>query len=336
MGWGEREGGRRADSAHPCALMHTGGMRDIRADDLLCLLELARSGTMVDAAAHLRVDHTTVSRRVAALEKSVGQRLVDRASGGWILTDEAEELVAYAEQIESALYAVEQQAINPRGSSLRGSLRVAATDGLGSTIVAAALVELRRMHPQLDIELTTATRRFDLTAKDYDLAITLQRTQPQRRFAIQHLTDYVLRLYATRHYLETHPPVRRRDDLAAHSLVWYVESLLDVPELDIFETEVIPQRPTLRSSNIFAQLSFVTAHGGIGLLPQYLACDYPELEPVLTEQVAVRRTFWLVARRESLNLARVRATVEFLTAYVGAQQSRLIGGPAEDGSSCGA
>jgi molybdate transport repressor ModE-like protein len=298
-------------------------MSNVRADDLLHLLELARSGRMVDAAQRLGVEHSTVSRRITALEKAIGRRLVDRTSGGWTLTDDGEALIAHAESIESALHSAAQLAAGQYGRSLSGTVRIAATDGLGSTVVAEALVELRRAHPALEIELTTATRKFDVTSKDYDVAITLQQLQ-SRRLAVRRLTDYALGLYATRRYLETHPPVRRREDLADHALAWYVESLLDVPELDVFESDVIPRRPVLRSSNIFAQLSFVTAHGGIGLLPRYLVVDRPDLEPVLPDEVSVRLTFWLVARKDSLSLARVQAAVECLTTHVASLQHRLL------------
>ncbi|MQA16353.1 MAG: LysR family transcriptional regulator [Pseudonocardiaceae bacterium] len=298
-------------------------MTNVRADDLLHLLELARAGRMVDAAQRLGVEHSTVSRRIAALEKAIGRRLVDRTAGGWLLTDDGQQLITHAESIESALHSAAQLAVSRHDRGLSGTVRIAATDGIGSTVVAEALVELRRAHPHLEIELTTATRRFDITSKDYDVAITLQRVQ-SRRLAVMRLTDYALGLYATRQYLETHPAVRRREDLADHPLAWFVESLLDVPELDVFETDVIPRRPVLRSSNIFAQLSFVTAHGGIGLLPKYLVVDRPELEPVLPDEVSVRLTFWLVARRESLSLARVQAAVEHLSAHVASSQHRLL------------
>jgi len=298
-------------------------MSRVRADDLLYLLALARTGRLSDAAQRLGVEHTTVSRRVAALERSIGRRLVDRTSQGWLLTDDGEELITHAEKIESALHGVDQLAVSPRSLTLGGTVRIAASDGIGSTVIAEALVELRRAHPRLEIELTTATRRFDVTSKDYDVAITLQQLH-SRRLAVMRLTDYSLGLYATRSYLQSHPPVTGRDDLAAHALAWYIDSLLDIPELDVFDASVIPQRRLLRSSNIFAQLSFVTAGGGIGLLPRYLASQRPQLVQVLPDDVSVRLTFWLVARKESLGPARVQAAVDCLTQYVGSRQDRFL------------
>jgi DNA-binding transcriptional LysR family regulator len=305
---------------HFCTLAF---MTNARADDLLYLLELARAGRLVQAAHRLGVEHTTVSRRIAALESAVGRRLVHRTANRWLLTDDGEQLLAHAETIESTMHAVSEHAVNRRSTSLGGTVRVAATDGIGGTLVAQALVALRRRHPRLEIELTTATRRFDVTYKDYDVAITLQRFR-SRRFLVRHLTNYRLDLYATQRYLENHPRITRREDLAEHTFAWYVESLLEVPELDIFE-EHVAARPVLRSSNIFAQLGFVLAGGGIGLLPRFLTMDRPELEPVLPNEVSVQRTMWLVVRKESLNLARVHATVDQLTAHITAARDRLTG-----------
>lgn len=299
-------------------------MDQLNANDLLHLLELARAGRLVDAARRLGVEHTTVSRRIKALEKAVGRRLIHRTPDRWLLTDDGEQLLAHAETIESTMHAVSELGANRRSSNLGGTVRVAAMDGIGSTLIAQALVDLQRVHPQLEIELTTATRRFDVSYRDYDVAITLQRLQ-SRRFVSRHLTDYNLELYATRQYLEMHPPIHGREDLAGHTFIWYVESLLDVPELDVFEEVVDTRRPILRSSNIFAQLTFVLASGGIGLLPRFLVNDRPELEPVLPDKVSLRRTMWVVVRRESLNLARVQATLKHLNAHITERQDRWIG-----------
>lgn len=303
-------------------------MTRLRADDLLYLLEVVRTGRLVDAAQRLGVDHTTVARRVAALEKAVGHRLVDRTARGWRLTDNGEELLAHAEAIETAVHSVTRADASSR-SNLGGTVRIAAPDGIGCTVIPDAVVDLRRRHPQLEFELTTATRRFDITSRDYDVAITLQRAQ-SRRLVVRHLTDYRMGLYATRDYLATHPPVRSREDLGQHALIWYVESLLEVAELDIFETHVLPRRPIIRSSNVSAQLRFVTAHGGIGFLPRFLVMDRPDLVPVLPDVVSARRTMWLVARRESLGLARVATTVDALLAYASTLRETLGVAPDAD------
>lgn len=307
-----------------CAFLHTDGVDKVHADDLLYLLELARTGRLVDAARRLGVEHSTVSRRIAALEKAVGRRLVHRTRNRWLVTDDGERLLVHADAIESAVHAATEFRPGSTSSKLAGTVRVAATDGFGCTVVTQALVDLQAVHPELEIELTTATRRFDVTYKDYDIAVSVQRMR-SRRFLVRHLTDYRLELYATKSYLETHPEIRDKQDLAEHTFIWYVESLLEIPELDVFEDQVVARRPILRSSNIFAQLGSVLVGGGIGLLPRFLVMDRPELIPVLPDQVSIPQSVWLVVRRESVNLARVQATMHHLQNRVAALQSVLTG-----------
>lgn len=314
-----------ADGSPPCApAMHTGLVSTNRAEDLLYLLELARAGRVVEAARRMGVRHTTVARRISALEKRTGRRLVHKTSHGWLLTDDGEELLKYAESIESTLHLVDAQLRGGATRGLGGTVRIAAQDGIGATVIADAVVEIRRAHPRLEVELTTATRRFDISSRDYDVSVTLQHPR-MNQFAVRRLTDYRLGLYATPAYLEEHSSIRRPEDLADHTVVWYIESLLDLPELESFDNKIFYSRPALRSSNIFAQLRFVKSHGGVGLLPGYLVDDDPAtLRPVLPTEVSVQRTFWMVTRKDSLDSVRVRTVVDFLTQYVQAARSRFL------------
>lgn len=75
------------------------------ADNLRYFLEVARTGRLNDAARNLGVDHTTVGRRITALEKSIGERLFDRSPGGWQLTEAGADLFPRAETVESAVIA---------------------------------------------------------------------------------------------------------------------------------------------------------------------------------------------------------------------------------------
>lgn len=304
--------------------MQTDAVSNSRAGDLLYLLELARTGRVVEAARRMGVRHTTVARRVSALEKSTGRRLVHRTPRGWVLTDDGEELLKYAESIEATLHLVEELDRDGTAHGIGGTVRIAAQDGIGATVVADAIVELRLAHPRLEIELATATRRFDISSRDYDVSVTLQEPR-MSQFVVDRLTDYRLGLYATPEYLDQHPSIDRREDLAQHTIAWYIESLLDLPELESFETNIFPRRPALRSSNIFAQLRFVKSHGGVGLLPQYLIVDDPAvLTPVLPDDVSVVRTFWMVTRKDTLNSARVRAVVDHLTRHVEAARDQFL------------
>src|ERR1700712_5237043 len=110
-------------------------LKRLSADDLLVLLAVGRSGRYVSAAEQLGIDHTTVARRITALEQSIGGRVLARAAGGWELTDLGRDALAAAEAVESALRSL--AAAEPGGiRTLEGVVRISATDGFSAYIAA--------------------------------------------------------------------------------------------------------------------------------------------------------------------------------------------------------
>ncbi len=115
------------------------------ADDLLVLLAVGRSGRYNTAADELGLNHTTISRRIAALEQSIGGRVLARVGGGWELTDLGREALSAAEAVESA---VRSLTVDPGGMrTLEGVVRISATDGFSAYIAAPAAAEVQRKHP---------------------------------------------------------------------------------------------------------------------------------------------------------------------------------------------
>ena len=197
-------------------------------NDLRYFLELSRQGKLVRAAARLHVDHTTVSRRITALEKQLDVRLFDKSPSGYQLTDAGLRLLPLAEQIESASHRLYQD-IAGKDARLGGTVRVAAPEALGTQVLARHVAELRREHPDIGLELIAETRRLSLSKREADIAISLSRPDSGRLVAWK-LCDYRLRLYATRDYLEAHAPIESTEDLAAHDFVSYIDDLIEMPE----------------------------------------------------------------------------------------------------------
>src|ERR1700682_1492651 len=130
---------RWASSVHAChAILH--GMADW--DAVRFFLELARAKTLARAARRLRVDYTTVGRRVSAFERELGAKLFERTPDGFVLTDAGESIRAAAEQMEQSALAVEQRALGA-DRRLSGTVRVAAAESAGHAVVLPAMRELR-------------------------------------------------------------------------------------------------------------------------------------------------------------------------------------------------
>src|SRR5882724_4397945 len=158
---------RWPSSAHADhAILH--GMADW--DAVRFFLELARAKTLARAARRLRVDYTTVGRRVSAFERELGAKLFERTPEGFVLTDAGESIRAAAEQMEQSALSVEQRALGA-DRRLSGTVRVAAAESAGHAVVLPAMRELHLRHPEIRLHLQTGLARLDIARREADLAL---------------------------------------------------------------------------------------------------------------------------------------------------------------------
>ncbi|MNC14735.1 HTH-type transcriptional regulator GltR [compost metagenome] len=292
-------------------------------DNLRYFLELSRASKLTVAARRLGVDHTTVSRRVQALEKSMDTQLFLRATTGYSLTEAGRNLLPHAEAMENACSAIEQSKAG-QGESLSGQVRIGVTEGYGSTMLAPQLVALTKRYPNLRIDLLAVPRMVQLSRHEADIVITLER--PVRGpFIITKLTDYVLKLYASTSYLAQHPSIESREDLSKHNFVSYIEDLMYSKELLYLDEIGQPRHIVLRSTSILAQQQAAAAGAGIAILPSFSADADPCLKRVLGEQIEFTRTFWMLMPIELKDIARMKATWSFLREMADANQRLLMG-----------
>ncbi|MBF6466078.1 LysR family transcriptional regulator [Nocardia beijingensis] len=292
------------------------------ADDLLVLLAVGRSGRFVTAAEELGINHTTISRRIAALEQTLGGRVLTRVAGGWELTDLGREALAAAEAVESA---VKSLAADESGNRvLEGVVRISATDGFSAYIAAPAAAEVRRRHPKISVEIVATTRRASQQRSGLDLEIVVGRPQVHRATAA-HLADYCLGLYGSREYLREHGAPATIEDLARYPLVYFIDSMLQVDDLDLASSFAPTMRESVSSTNVFVHVEATRASAGLGLLPCFMADRHADLVRVLSDSVTVTLGYWLVARTETLRRPEVAAVVTAIRAMVADQRDTLLG-----------
>lgn len=281
--------------------------REVSADDLRHLLAVARTGRLTTAAAVLGVDHTTVRRRIDRLERVLGTRLLDRGADGWELTAIGRDVVQRAGSLEALVEQV-VGAASHAPESLRGLVRVSAPDGFGLAFVAPALARLRVEHPGIAVELVTTTRPLSTRGAGFDIAITVGAPAGSRIPAAR-LADYALRLYASPAYLAAHEPIRTPEDLVRHPLVYYVDSLLTVRELDLAPL-LGGMAVGFGATSPIAQLDATRSGAGIGLLHAFLAERDPGLVAVLPDAVQFELAFyWATRGGESTVVAAARDAI---------------------------
>lgn len=293
---------------------------DVSTDDLRYLLAVARAGRLVSAAALLRVDHTTVRRRIDRLESALGVRLLDRGADGWELTAIGREVVARSSGLEHIVEQV-RGAASGGSDSVRGTVRLVAPEGFGTHFVVPALTRVQAEHPGITVELVTSTSPLSLRGAGYDIAVTVG-SAASSRLTAEPLAPYSLRLYASPDYLAAHPPIATLADLETHPLVFYVDALLTVRELDLAPV-LNGMHVGFGSTNVFAQLEATRRGAGIGLLHAFMAEPDPALAPVLPAEVDFRLQFSLSVRRDSRELDAVRLVGEALRREVRERASEL-------------
>lgn len=289
-------------------------------DHLRFFLELARTRKLSAAARRLGVQHTTVARRLRALEQDVGAPVFTRSGGEYQLSEAGRRLLPHAEAMESACRAIEGAAPD-RAGGLAGVVRIGATEGFGAMVLAPALARFAASHPRLVIDLLAVPRSVNLSQREADIVISLERPARGNVIAVR-LCDYTLRLYATTDYLARHGAIGTPDDLTQHAFVSYIDDLLFSKELRYLAELCRPARYALRSTSVLAQHQAVLSGAGIGVLPDFLAHGDPRMQAVLPEQASFVRTFWMSMSPESRGLERIQSVWRLLKEETGRHLDR--------------
>ncbi|MGO3331791.1 LysR family transcriptional regulator, partial [Brevibacterium aurantiacum] len=290
--------------------------------DLLVLLTVSRSAKFTTAAATLGLNHTTISRRIAALEKALGGRVLSRAAGGWELTQLGTEAVRVAEQVEDAVRGLGDSGRAP--DPITGVVRMTATDGFSAYVAAPAVTKLRRQHPGLSVEIVTVTRQALQQRSGLDIEVVVGEPQVHRAEAFK-LGDYELGMYASRDYLSEHGTPATVEELVEHRLVYFVDSMLQVDDLDAPRRLVPTMKDGLSSTNVFIHVEATRAGAGIGFLPCFMGDLHDDLVRLLPESLSERLPYWMVLRPDSMRRPAVAAVAQALRDQAVAHEAALLG-----------
>ncbi|WP_417320350.1 LysR family transcriptional regulator [Emcibacter sp.] len=295
-------------------------------NDLKYFLELSRRGKLVEAARRLHVDHTTVSRRITALEESLNARLFDKSPRGYQLTDAGLRLLPLAEQMEAqstSLY----QSISGKDASFSGTVRLAVPEAVGINVIAPAMDTFRQKYPDIELELVAETRQTSLSKREADIAMTLARPTSGRLVAWK-VSDYRLRLYGAPSYLANHPPIKTGEDLSGHDFIGYIDDLIQMPELRFMEELFRNPHIVFRSTNVMAQYRAALKGVGLAMVHCFMVGQDTGLQPILPKKIFVERQYWLMVHEDLRKVTRVDAVCGFLTDLFRAKQSLMLGSDA--------
>src|SRR5262245_21926024 len=234
--------------------------------DLPLILALARERTLAGAAENLGIDLSTVFRRLNSLETRLHVRLFDRSPRGYRLTAAGEPAAATAERVETELLALDRD-ISWRDQQLSGVLRSTAAWTISHAVLPALFAGFQQPHPRIQLVLSIDNRSLDLSRREADVALRVQRPRDASLFG-RRLTGIAFAFYGAE---ET--PALRRDgrsfNFSRHKVVgWDEPASLQVSRW--VAAHVPPDRISFRCNSFVNQLMAVRAGLGIALLPCYL------------------------------------------------------------------
>jgi DNA-binding transcriptional LysR family regulator len=279
-------------------------------DDLKVFLHAARGGSLGSAAKRLRVDQSTISRRIAHLESTLGVALFERSPLGLRVNEAGERLLCHADRIESAVIAMHED-VQRGGSKMAGRVRLATMEGIASLYLASRFSCLRQRYPNLTVELLTSPQSVSVNRREADLFLSFFQPAGQGMVS-ERLGCFQLGLYGSKSYLEREGVPERPADLAQHSFVTYIDDLIQLDSVRWLDDVVRNPAVSFHSNSMIAQMN--AAAGGIGLvlLPSFAVVGRDDLVPVLHDRVSTAREVWINVHSDLQFVPRIRAVSGFL------------------------
>lgn len=255
-------------------------------DDMRVFLAVARAGGLTGAARALKMDPSTVARRIVRLEDALGAAVFVKSPQGYALTDVGERLRLRAQDAEQHLAGAfdEGQGASDR---LSGQIRIGAPDGAANFLLPQVVAQIQKDNPDLDVQILALPRVVNLSRREADMAIAVS-PPAAGRLTVQKITDYQLHL-AKR---ADGPEITTLSDLRGQRIVGYIPDMIFDKELD-YLGDLGLERVHLASNSVAVQLQMIR-QGGIGVVHDFALPSAPELRRVLVEEVALSRAFYLV------------------------------------------
>ena len=303
-------------------------------NELRLVLAVARAGGLTGAARRLGIDHSTVFRRLQALEARLGLPLFERLPGGaYQPTATGERTIAAAERMEDEALALARD-IAGRDPRLTGRLRVTSSETLAYRMLTRQIGQFRCTHPGIVVELTVDNRMLSLSRREADIALRPVRPREGDLWG-RRIAGVAWTVYGRRDALAG-GPLAGPEGLAARPLIGWDEAVTGIGAADWLTAIAPPAAFVYRSGSLINQM--VAALSGIGLaaLPCYIGDAEPTLARALAEPVpALERELWMVTHGDLKRTARVRAFFdlvgESLVAERALLEGRRPGPPATDG-----
>jgi DNA-binding transcriptional LysR family regulator len=276
-------------------------------EDIRHFLAVAQVGTLSGAARNLKVDHATVSRRLAALEATLDVRLVDRLPRSCRLTTIGRQVFELAVEMEAGAYGIARLA-KAAHAPLVGRLTLSAPPVLVAHLLAEQLARFRAEYPDIRLSLSAQGQQVSLSRREADVAVRLVRPD-EAGSVTRKVGTMAFGLYAHRSYAHLAAPERWQ-------FIAFDQSFANMPQ-QRWLLGIAGKRPIACELNhISEHLIAVRAGVGVAGLPCYLGDRDRDLVRIDQEVPSFARDIWLVVHHDLRKAPAVRAVMDFVTVVI--------------------
>ena len=286
-------------------------------DDLRFFLAISRWGSLSAAAKHLHVAQSTVGRRLASLEASLGVRLLNRTPEGYAPTLAGDDVRKQAERVEVEALALERQ-VAGRDLRLAGLVRVTCAETIASILVAPCLGTLHESQPDIMIELIPNPGELSLSMREADISLRLKAPEGHD-LVVRRIGTLAFGLYASPGYLERHGECDYDAGCAGHRLITQLEGIQDATQTDWLAALAPRARIAMQTSSHAAALAAAKQGGGLASLVRYIGDSEPglvRLETPPLPSIIPSTGIWLVVHKDNRETPRIRVALDHIAEWV--------------------
>jgi DNA-binding transcriptional LysR family regulator len=279
-------------------------------NDLKYFLAVARHHSTIAAGKALGLSQSTVHRRLSELERCTGRQLVTRHTTGYRLTEFGEELLPYAERIETAVTDFERR-VTDTERDLTGLIRVTCPEPIVYRMTQSKLIDrFHARHPRLQVEFVSSDRYLDLSKGEADVAFRSGDTDDE--LVGRKIADSIWAVYASRGYIERHGQPERVEDLSRHLLVGFDETLSKHRAATWLREAAPDARMAARNNSVLGLVYAVKSGVGLGPLPTALGDAESDLVRVLGPIPELSRSWRLLTHPDLRRTSRISAFFDFI------------------------
>ncbi len=273
-------------------------------------LATVETGSLSAAARALGQTQPTLSRQISALEEALDVTLFERGTRLMLLTSSGEQLLDHVTDMADAATRISRVAAG-QSEAIEGVVRITSSDAMAAYELPRIVLELRRKHPGIRVELAPSSEMASLTRREADIAI--RHVQPEQPELIaKRLPDIAVSLFATQEYLDELSPIESPTDLSRASFIGFEQPERLIPQMAMIGIDLTDENFGITATTGTAMFELAREGAGIALLPRVVAEGRLGLKAVLPQLPPFPIPLWLVTHREIRTSKRIRLTFDHL------------------------